>query len=159
MGIIGSMKKIINALMGLLMMAGLVNVVVSMRVSAVGFEEVSGAKMFSAGTFDDTFLGMRAWYYGLDKDDKGGLLGPTDKDGIPKFVFKIVMNVLYDLEVIIGLLATGFIIYGGYQIMVATGDAGKMAKGKKTVTRAVIGVVIAVLAQAITAFITDNLTF
>lgn len=140
---------------GMAMMMG----VMMAPVRAVGMSDLSGVEVFGAGTFDDTLLGMRAWYYGLDKDDNGGLKGPEDDAGIPRFVFKIAMNILYDLEVIIGLLATGFVIYGGYQIMVSSGDVGAMTRGKKTVTRAVIGLAIAVMAQAITAFIADKLTF
>ncbi|MDO5480860.1 MAG: pilin [Candidatus Saccharibacteria bacterium] len=145
------MKNAARILLGMLMMTGVMNLLVPAEAGAAG----SGG----GETFDDTLLGMRAWYYGLEKDENGGVKGPDDKDGISKFVFKIVMNILYDLELIIGLLATGFVIFGGYQIMTSSGDVGAMAKGKKTITRAVIGLVIAVMAQAITAFISDSLTF
>ena len=145
-------------LMGMVAMMGVVSFVAPAEVVAEENADLAGMRIMG-DTFNDTLIGMRAWYYGLDKDDNGGIKGPESDEEIPKFIFKIVMNILYDLEIIIGLLATGFVIWGGYQIMMSNGDVGGMTKGKKTATRAIIGLVIAILAQAITAFITDNLTF
>ena len=143
------MNRLAKVVMGMVAMLGMVNMMMLTSVSAAN------------GDCEPTFLGMRPWYYNLTEGsgDDCQIKQPEDGDAIPGFIFTIVMNVLYDLEMIAGLLATGFVIFGGYQIMMSSGDAGAMARGKKTVTRAVIGLAIAVMAQAITAFIADSFTF
>ena len=44
-------------------------------------------------------------------------------------------------------MAVGFIVYGGFLYITSQGDPGKALKGKKTLTSAVIGTMIAMLAS------------
>lgn len=103
------------------------------------------------------FLGFRAWYSGLC-NDKNEIVTPkieTDKNGNVKkdelkpFVWMIVLNVTFDLTLAVGYLAVGFVIYGGYMYIMSQGDPGKAAKGKKTLSTAVIGTVIAMSATVL----------
>jgi cytochrome bd-type quinol oxidase subunit 2 len=48
-----------------------------------------------------------------------------------------------------GYLAIGFVMWGGIQYMTAQGDPGKVARGKKTITNAVIGLIISMTASII----------
>ena len=52
-----------------------------------------------------------------------------------------------DLLVAVGYLALGFVVYGGYLYIMSQGDPGKLAKGKKTLTSAIIGTIIAMVAS------------
>lgn len=52
-----------------------------------------------------------------------------------------------------GVAAVLFIIIGGIQILTAYGNDEKIGKGKKTVTYAIVGLVIAILSYAIVSII------
>jgi hypothetical protein len=126
-----------------------------------------------------SFLGFRTWFAGLTmtagdcaivapgecaKYDKNtgelttgsGATCEQEINGITStvmpiatFIWIIALNVLYDLFLAIGYLAIGFIIYGGYQFVMGQGDPSKIARGKKTVTNAIVGLAIAVFATVI----------
>lgn len=99
-----------------------------------------------------SFLGLRPWYYGVcsGEGEDTVIVSPKKDDGeLAKFIWKIVMNVLFDLSLVIGYLALAMVVYGGYQYISSQGDPGKMAKGKKTLMSAVIGTTIALSASVI----------
>ena len=89
-----------------------------------------------------SFLGMTSWDCGINKD-------MNSEDILKSNVFLIGSNILTDLAVIATYLVIGFVIYGGYQYIFSGGDAGKVANGKKTLTRAFIGLGIVILANVI----------
>ena len=91
------------------------------------------------------WLGFRPWY--ADLCAGGEIQQPEDQDELPSFVWTIVLNILFDVILAVGYLAVGFIIYGGFLYITAQGDPGKAARGKKTLTSAVIGTAIAMLAS------------
>lgn len=103
------------------------------------------------------FLGFRPWYQGLPKGDNCTVASPTE-DQMPAFVWTIILNVLASLFGVIGYLSIIFVVYGGFLFIMAHGDPGKVAKGKKTLTAAVIGVGISLLAAVIVNTITGVLT-
>lgn len=96
-------------------------------------------------------LGFKPWYYGLceSNDPNAKIDEPAkgDSDEIARFVWTIVLNVLVDLTVAIGYLALGFVIYGGYLYIMSQGDPGRAMRGKKTLTNAIVGTVIALTAS------------
>lgn len=96
-------------------------------------------------------LGFKPWYYGLcDNDTKNSPIttpSKNDEAELARFVWTIVLNILVDLMVAVGYLALGFVIYGGYLYIMSQGDPGKAMKGKKTLTNAIIGTVIALMAS------------
>lgn len=108
-----------------------------------------------AADCDSSFLGMRPWYYtdgsgsGVKICENGDIKSPTDGDQLPAFIWTIALNVLFDLFLALGYLAMGFVIYGGYQYIMSQGDPAKAMRGKKTLTNAVIGTVIAMGATVI----------
>lgn len=57
---------------------------------------------------------------------------------------------------IIGLVSVIMIIYGGYQYVTSSGDSGQVSKAKRTITYAVIGLIITLFAFSITRFISDS---
>lgn len=98
-------------------------------------------------------FGFRTWFYSSDglicKD--GEIQSPPkgDSDALARYVWVIVLNVLFDLMLAVGYVALALVVYGGYLYIMAQGDPGKVARGKKTLTSATIGVVIAMGATVI----------
>lgn len=104
-------------------------------------------------------LGMRPWYQGLTtrKNDKC-VVGTPSEEQMPLFVWTIVLNLLADLFAVVGYLALGFVMYGGWLYLRSEGDPGMVAKGKKTLVSAMIGIAIALLANVIVNAIIGVLT-
>lgn len=129
--------------------------------------------VFADGDEDDgsscnvEFLGLRPWYYGLDKigwmggdcnvkapQMSGSDGGKEAGDEIAKFIWVIILNVLVDLFTIAGIVALGFVIYGGYLFLRSGGDVNFATKGRKTLTAALVGLLIVTLANVISRLIT-----
>lgn len=62
-------------------------------------------------------------------------------------------NIINYLLYGVGLVAVVMIIVAGIQMTTSAGDAGAVAKAKKTLTFAIIGLVVALLAYAIVNFV------
>lgn len=108
----------------------------------------------AAGCSDSSFLGFRPWYQGLGTDsggscelrqvcEKPGGCGGANEIKLSTFIWTAVLNIIFDISLAVGYIAVGIVIYGGYLYMMSQGDPGKMMGAKKTLTSAVIGVVIA----------------
>ena len=106
------------------------------------------------GTCDSHFLGLRAWYDGL-VDSDCNVQSPKDDDETKTFVWTVILNVTSMVLGITGYLAIGFVMWGGIQYMIAQGDPGKVAKGKKTIFNSVIGLIIVMSASIISGVISD----
>lgn len=104
-------------------------------------------KTLAAGC-DSTFFGIPSWCRGLGDGD--GVKG-IGKGGVPieKFVWTVVGNISDGIFRIVGVIAMGYIIWAGYQYMIAFGDSGKMGKAKTTLNNAIIGLILAVGASVI----------
>ncbi len=68
----------------------------------------------------------------------------------------LILNVVYS---VIGIVAVVMIILGGVNYATSQGDPGKVKKGKDTIMYGVIGLVIVLLAFAITNFVLSNIGF
>ncbi|MDR3298132.1 MAG: pilin [Candidatus Nomurabacteria bacterium] len=116
----------------------------------------------SAASCDDSFLGFRPWYYGITKDPDCTLKVPGVNGGndieLSVFIWAIILNALSILFGIVGYLAIGFLIYGGFMYVMARGDPSRIAKGKNTVIRAIIGLIICILASLISSLIVNIIT-
>jgi hypothetical protein len=103
-----------------------------------------------------TPLGLRPWYAGLV--DGNCEIDHSQFEGEEKLqasIWKIVLNVASDILAVVGYLAICFVIWGGYQYMMARGDPGMVAKGKKTIVNALVGLAICMLASTITGMVSD----
>lgn len=82
----------------------------------------------------------------------------VDKDTTPQELAKNIIEYALYLSAIIAVL---FIIYGGYQYMFSGGSDDRAKAGRKTLTNAIIGLVIVVLAyviiQVVYRFLTDDI--
>ncbi len=105
-----------------------------------------------------TILGFNAWWNGLgnfmtdnceirSEDEHGKPVG--SEENAPVFVWTIVLNVLHDLFMSIGYISIALITFGGYMYIVSSGDPGKATKARKTLTSAVIGLILVLTANIV----------
>ena len=111
----------------------------------------SGSTWAAADTIGSApgFLGLKPWYAGLCKEGAKEIQSPKDDDGLVTFIWTIILNVLFDMLLLVGYVATGVVVYGGFLYITAQGDPGKIVKAKKTLTTATIGTAIVMLSSVI----------
>jgi hypothetical protein len=101
------------------------------------------------------FLGFPRWYQYLQ-----GI--PDANNGcIPKFsalsdIWLIVAAIIDILLRIGALAAVGFVVYGGIQFITSQGEPDKAAQARKTITNALIGLVISIAATAAVTFVAGS---
>lgn len=82
----------------------------------------------------------------------------TNADGTAKniggWILVIVMNVVKMLLTVVGYVALGGIIWGGFKFMTQGDNASGTAAARKTIQNAVIGLVLSILSVAIISFVT-----
>lgn len=131
------MKNIKKILISLVLIIASSFALVQPSVYANG--EESGSSTYTPGC--RMFLGLTSWDCGTTEINS--------TESLQSNLGKILENLLSDALVIAAYLTIGFVIYGGYQYIIASGDAGKVATGKKTIIRALIGLAIAMLSRVI----------
>ncbi len=106
-------------------------------------------------------LGIPKWFRGLvdanceikSPEDKVDSNGKIVEDGMQRFVVVVILNVSDMILRTVGLLVTAFIVFAGFKYMLAQGDPNQMASAKKTITNALIGLVIALMSIIIVNFV------
>ncbi len=93
----------------------------------------------------DTYFAVPAWYKGIQNGDCS-IKAPSD---VKNFALKIGLNIIQALLVIVAYISVFFIIKGGFNYMTSAGDPGGTANARKTITNAVIGMIIAALSASI----------
>ncbi|MFH0829470.1 MAG: hypothetical protein V1907_04870 [Candidatus Kerfeldbacteria bacterium] len=89
-------------------------------------------------------------------EDIGGQVGLGTAD-----LKSTVINIISWVLGILALVAVVFIIYGGFTWLTAAGNEEKIEKAKKIIGSAVVGLIVVLLAWAITIFVagtTKNVT-
>ncbi len=82
---------------------------------------------------------------------------PPAPNKVPQDLEKGLMNLTNWVLGFISMIAVLFIIWGGVQYLTSIGDESRMESGKKTVTYALMGLVIAALAYAIVNIIVSKI--
>lgn len=98
----------------------------------------------------DTFFGIPAWYKGM-QDDSCAFKAP-ETGGQPdakKLVLRVALNIIQAGMVVVAYVTIFFLIKGGFAYIASAGSSDGMASAKKTITNALIGLVIAILAASI----------
>ena len=111
-------------------------------------------------TVGGSFLGFPTWYEYLDSEvvaDRCSL-----KLAFPADIPKIALAVVEIMLRIGGLVAVGFVIYGGFRYILSQGDVGpgnvpKSVTARHTIVNALIGLVIASLATFIVQLVAKNI--
>ncbi len=109
----------------------------------------------SAGpSCEGSFLGIPPWYRGLTADDCSiAAPDPNDSEALQNFIWKIVLNGVQMALVLAAYIAIFFVLYGGFLFMTGGNNPTQVEKARKSIFNAIIGLVIAMGAIAITNFI------
>ena len=99
------------------------------------------------------FLTFPAWYDGLVDNQTNCELKPIGNESgevpLRRFVTLVALNVVEIILQLIAYAAVAFLIVGGFRYLTSTGDPNLMSAAKKTITNAIIGLVIAIFSAAI----------
>jgi hypothetical protein len=68
-----------------------------------------------------------------------------------------IASIIKILFFIVGIVAVVMIIIGGFRYITSNGDSSQIASAKNTIIYALVGLVVAVMAQAIVAFVFNKL--
>lgn len=68
---------------------------------------------------------------------------------LPQLIARLIQTVL----VLVGVLALGFIVYGGFRYILSRGDEREVEAAKQTITMAVIGIVVIGIGYALVEFV------
>jgi lysylphosphatidylglycerol synthetase-like protein (DUF2156 family) len=104
------------------------------------------------------FLGLPTWYKYLEVGGGDCSVTLPQRDGtvdIGATVGAILFAVIEILLRIAGIVAIGFVIYGGILYSMSQGVPDRLQAAQKTILNGVIGIVIAVFAVAIVNLITN----
>ena len=75
-----------------------------------------------------------------------GYTGLTDSS-------KLMNSILSTVYFWAGIVAVGFIIYGGYLYVLSSGEPGKVRKAKDTLLYSIVGLIVVLIAFVITRFV------
>ena len=148
------MNTIRNWIMALVIVAstgGIILTVVTPTVASAA--DISDISVCNTGGF----LGFPPWYRGLTKPNCD-IEGPKDtKDGLSNFIWTIALNVLQMALVLMVYIASFFFLYGGWLFIFSQGKPEGIAKGKSTMTMALIGLVISIVAVAFVNYVWSSI--
>lgn len=126
-------KKFFAFMAGILMMTG-----ATMPVQA-----------FADGCNEVKFFGLDPWYSALTCTNGEIDQSNFESGQITTTVMKVIGVVVKDLLFFAGMAAVVLIMYGGFLFVTSGGNPGSVEKAKKTISGALIGLVISILAYAI----------
>jgi len=105
------------------------------------------------------FFSIPTWYKYIEKFDKDCnpeinlRQGPDGARFNGAVVMQIALAIVDILLRIGALLAVGFVMYGGFIYLTSQGEPDGLKRGRTAITNALVGLVIAITASAIVAFI------
>ncbi|MFA5004364.1 MAG: hypothetical protein WC498_03780 [Candidatus Saccharimonadales bacterium] len=120
---------------------------------------------FAAGCAKPTFLGLVPWYQYLQLD-KSAVTNHCEVTSFNDTVhvlgsqspfLLIGLAILDDLVRIAGLVAVGFVIYGGIQYITSQGSPDSTKRAQQTIVNALVGVTLAIVASVLVSFIGNKL--
>lgn len=129
---------------------------------------IGGALDVAGNAIGDALGGLFGSGSGGDDDDittfsdfKGGLTAPTG-DGLDPTLKRVssarefIISTVNFVLSFLGIIAVIVVIYGGFLYVTAAGDEEKTGKGKKSITFAVIGIVIIIGSYALVNTVINN---
>lgn len=103
-----------------------------------------------------------AWYDGLLCKDNKSIKSPGDdslgKDTsgrLGKWITIIAMNIVTMLLYVVGYVSLGFTIFGGFKYMISGDSSSGTMAARKTITNALIGLVLSIASVAIVKFVAE----
>lgn len=112
----------------------------------------------TSGCSEPQFFGLRTWYHYLDTDSQCNIVNFNVIGGTSGSDFMLIaIAIVDDLLRIAGLVAIGFIIYGGILYVTSQGSPDQTSKAQGTIQNALVGLVFAIIAVSIVTFLGDRL--
>lgn len=108
-------------------------------------------------TCTKTFLGFPTWYKYLPISPAPQCTIIT-KDIGGQVAVLILMAVIEILLSVAGIIAVGFVIFGAFKFITSQADPQKIAGARTTIANALVGLVIALVASKVVAFIGNKLS-
>ncbi|HJP96868.1 MAG TPA: hypothetical protein VJ843_05895 [Candidatus Saccharimonadales bacterium] len=105
-----------------------------------------------AGNCKAGFFGLTPWYQYLNVSVQNGTCSVTNFN-FPGDLTLVALAIAELLLRVAGLVAVGFIIYGGIKYVISQGEPDGVQQAQNTVINACIGLVIAIFSTAIVAFV------
>ena len=142
----GMKKLFFSVVMALMMLGGVC------FASPASVNADSAVQNYQQCGNQSVFFALKPWYAGLTTVINGKCeIGWPGSDGnsIARFVWTAVLNVVYDISMMVGYITILMIAFGGYLYMFSRGEPGRAEKGKKTLISAIIGLLIAMLSGVI----------
>jgi hypothetical protein len=97
-----------------------------------------------------SLFGVPAWYRNLTDSSCNVVMPKTaGKPDVTKIIMTIALNLIQAGLVLVAYVTIFFIIKGGFGYIISAGSPDGMTSAKKTITNALIGLVIAVLSASI----------
>lgn len=113
------------------------------------------AQADTCGANDSNFLSFPTWYRNLTCDSEGHV--DLQGESIGDVVVIVALNIVDIVLRLLSIAAIGFIIYGGILYLIARGEPANVAKGKATITHAIVGLIIGIASSAIVAFASSRI--
>lgn len=144
-------------------------VVVLLCMMVLGSIVPVGTAAAAPTSCDTGQMGFVPWYAGLTTGppdcniktichkDKPGCVENSTTVFLDTFIWTVVANISSILLTSVVYIAIGFIMFGGFKYMTSQGSPDRVAGAKKTITAAIIGMIIALLASAIVSYIMGRL--
>jgi hypothetical protein len=100
-------------------------------------------------------LSLPVWYEYLDVGSDCEITGPTNGGEFdwPKAVGYVAIALVEIMLRIAGLVAVGFVIYGGFRFIVSQGEPENAKAARETIINAIIGLIITIVAAAVVNFV------
>ena len=104
-------------------------------------------------------FGMDPWYSALECDGNGEIAQSNFQgDSLVSTILAVVAVVVKDALFLAGFIAVGFVMYGGFLMITSAGNPSGVEKAKKTISGAIIGLIISILAYSIATFVLSMTT-
>lgn len=101
-------------------------------------------------------LGIPTWYKYLDSVEVNGQCSPVVH--FPDGIGAILLAVFEMILRVSALVAIGFIIFAGFQLILAQGEPDRIKGARSTIINALIGLIIVIFSTAIVNLIGNNIT-
>ena len=109
---------------------------------------------------NSTFFGLPKWYKYLPYKYDGNFQDCVIDIDFSSNPEKAVLIGFAAIEILLrvgGVIAVGFVIWGGIQYVVSQGDPDAAARAKNTITNALIGLAIVMVASPLIAFLGNRI--
>jgi ABC-type Fe3+ transport system permease subunit len=100
------------------------------------------------------FFGFPTWYEYIHKAGSCSTIQINSLSDL----WLIVAAIIEILLRVAGIMAIGFVIFGGFQYVTSQAEPDKLTRARQTIVNALIGLVLAILAATIVNFVAGSIS-